>query len=328
MPPKEEKKEAKKQTAKASEAPAKQAKSAPSKAASAPAKEPAKKAAAPASKTTTAPVKETAPAPAKETTPVAKTTTAPPAAKKDVAPKTGTAKPVPETLLKKRRTRDSAKMELEKKRADTKKKLRTTRRVIFKRAEKYIKEYRNMEQSLIRFRRQAKQGGNFYVEPEAKLAFVIRIRGTMGLHPKPRKILTLLRLRQVNSGVFVRLTKATKQMLTLVEPYITYGYPNLKSVRELIYKRGFAKVDKQRTAITHNQVIENKLGKHDILCIEDLVHEIFTVGSHFKQANKFLWPFKLSCPNGGWVKTLNHYNEGGDSGNREDKINQVIHKMI
>jgi len=185
-----------------------------------------------------------------------------------------------------------------------------------------------MEQSLIRFRRQAKQGGNFYVEPEAKLAFVIRIRGTMGLHPKPRKILTLLRLRQVNSGVFVRLTKATKQMLTLVEPYITYGYPNLKSVRELIYKRGFAKVDKQRTAITHNQVIENKLGKHDILCIEDLVHEIFTVGSHFKQANKFLWPFKLSCPNGGWVKTLNHYNEGGDSGNREDKINQVIHKMI
>jgi len=314
MPPKEEKKEAaKKQTTKASEAPVKQAKAAP-------AKEPAKKAAAPApAKTTTAPApaKETVPAPA----PAAKTTTAP--AKKD-----GASKPVPETLLKKRRTRDSAKMELEKKRADTKKKLRTTRKVIFKRAEKYIKEYRNMEQSLIRFRRQAKQGGNFYVEPESKLAFVIRIRGTMGLAPKPRKILILLRLRQVNSGVFVRLTKATKQMLTLVEPYITYGYPNLKSVRELIYKRAFAKVDKQRVAITHNQVIENKLGKHDILCVEDLIHEIFTVGPHFKQANKFLWPFKLSCPNGGWVKTLNHFNEGGDSGNREDKINQVIHKMI
>jgi len=184
-----------------------------------------------------------------------------------------------------------------------------------------------MEQSLIRFRRQAKQGGNFYVEPESKLAFVIRIRGTMGLAPKPRKILILLRLRQVNSGVFVRLTKDTKQMLTLVEPYITYGYPNLKSVRELIYKRAFAKVDKQRVAITHNQVIENKLGKHDILCVEDLIHEIFTVGPHFKQANKFLWPFKLSCPNGGWVKTLNHFNEGGDSGNREDKINQVIHNL-
>ena len=31
-------------------------------------------------------------------------------------------------------------------------------------------------------------------------------------------------------------------MLTRVEPYIAYGYPNLKSIRELIYKRGFGKV--------------------------------------------------------------------------------------
>ena len=34
-------------------------------------------------------------------------------------------------------------------------------------------------------------------------------------------------------------------------------YPNLKSVRELIYKRGFGKVDKRRTALTDNAIIEN-----------------------------------------------------------------------
>ena len=28
-------------------------------------------------------------------------------------------------------------------------------------------------------------------------------------------------------------------MLRLVDPYIAYGYPNLKSVRELVYKRGY-----------------------------------------------------------------------------------------
>jgi len=235
--------------------------------------------------------------------------------------------PVPETLLKKRRTRDTAKLLKEKHAAIAKKKQKTTRRIIFKRAEQYIKEYRNIEKSLVFHRRQAKKAGNFYLEPEAKLAFVIRLRGTMGLHPKPRKILALLRLRQVNQGTFVRLTKATKQMLTLVEPYITYGYPNQKAVRELIYKRGFAKVDGQRIAITNNRTIEGKLGKHNILCVEDLIHEIFTVGPHFKQANKFLWPFKLSCPTGGWKKTLTHYNEGGDSGNREDKINELIHRM-
>ena len=29
------------------------------------------------------------------------------------------------------------------------------------------------------------------------------------------------------------------------EPYITWGTPNLKSVRELVYKRGFVKVRRQ-----------------------------------------------------------------------------------
>jgi hypothetical protein len=76
-------------------------------------------------------------------------------------------------------------------------------------------------------------------------------------------------------------------MLHRVEPYVTYGYtkfhnyqasklyhsslllstgsyymllyfryPNLKSVKELIYKRGYGKVDRQRIALTDNSIIE------------------------------------------------------------------------
>lgn len=41
--------------------------------------------------------------------------------------------------------------------------------------------------------------------------------------PKPRKILQLLRLLQINNGVFVKATRPTQQMLRLVEPYIAYG---------------------------------------------------------------------------------------------------------
>ncbi|KAG5354050.1 hypothetical protein C0989_009748 [Termitomyces sp. Mn162] len=59
--------------------------------------------------------------------------------------------------------------------------------------------------------------------------------------------------------------------------------PNLKSVRELIYKRGYGKVDKQRIPLSHNGVIEEALGKYDILSVEDLIHEIFTAGPNFKQ---------------------------------------------
>ena len=104
-------------------------------------------------------------------------------------------------------------------------------------------------------------------------------------------------------------------------------YPNLKSVRELVYKRGYGKVNKQRIAITDNSIIEQQLGKHGIICVEDLIHEIYSVGEHFKEANNFLWPFKLSSPKGGFRKMTTHFVEGGDHGNREDKINQLIRKM-
>ncbi len=48
---------------------------------------------------------------------------------------------------------------------------------IFKRAESYVKEYRDAEREKIRLSRLAKQEGSFYVPAEAKLAFVVRIKG-------------------------------------------------------------------------------------------------------------------------------------------------------
>lgn len=104
--------------------------------------------------------------------------------------------------------------------------------------------------------------------------------------------------------------------------------PNLKSIRELIYKRGYGKVRGQRLPLSSNQVIEGSLHRFDILSIEDLIHEIATVGPNFKQASNFLWPFKLSNPTGGWrQRKFKHYIEGGDQGNREKDINKLIRKM-
>lgn len=82
--------------------------------------------------------------------------------------------------------------------------------------------------------------------------------------PKVRKVLQLFRLKQINNGVFVQLNKATVNMLRICEPYITWGYPNLKSIRELVYKRGFAKVNHQRIPITSNEIIEKALSKYSL----------------------------------------------------------------
>jgi 60S ribosomal protein uL30 len=244
------------------------------------------------------------------------------------AKKTAALPKVPETLLKKRKQNAESRALAARMLIQRKKKLQDNRREIFKRAEKYVREYKKQEQDLVRMKRVARAQGNFYVPAQPTLAFVIRIRGVTGVHPKVRKVLKLFRLRQINNGAFVRLNKATINMLRIAEPYIAWGYPNLKSVRELVYKRGYGKVNKQRIALTDNAIIEKSLGKYGIICIEDLIHEVVTVGTHFKQAANFLWPFKLNNPNGGWKKKSNHFTEGGDFGNREEYINKLLRRMV
>uniref|UniRef100_A0A0D9W938 Ribosomal protein L30 ferredoxin-like fold domain-containing protein n=1 Tax=Leersia perrieri TaxID=77586 RepID=A0A0D9W938_9ORYZ len=234
---------------------------------------------------------------------------------------------VPESVLRKRKREELWAAASKEKAVHEKKKSVESRKLIFARAKQYAEEYEAQEKELVQLKREARMKGGFYVSPEEKLLFVVRIRGINAMHPKTRKILQLLRLRQIFNGVFLKVNKATINMLRRVEPYVAYGYPNLKSVRELIYKRGYGKLNKQRIPLTNNKVIEEGLGKHNIICIEDLVHEIMTVGPHFKEANNFLWPFKLKAPLGGLKKKRNHYVEGGDAGNRENYINELIRRM-
>ncbi|CAK0865068.1 unnamed protein product [Prorocentrum cordatum] len=139
------------------------------------------------------------------------------------------------------------------------------------------KDYAAHARKLVAFCRQAKSAGNFFVDPEAKLLFVVRIVGIIKLSPK------LLRLKQLHYGVFLK----------LVQPYVTYGYPKLKTV------------------------ISGTVGDHGVHSMENVVHEIYTVGPAFKQCSNFLWSLKLSPPN----------QRGGSSGNREDLINELTSRM-
>lgn len=232
----------------------------------------------------------------------------------------------PETLLKKRKTaslQTAAKAQAQTLQTAASE---TKRAVIFSRAEQYVKEYLDTERETIRLKRQAKAEGAIFVPPQEKLVFVIRIKGINKIAPKPRKVLQLLRLLQVNNGVFIRLTSATAELLRLIEPYVTYGCPSLASVRKLVYKRGYGKVNKQRVALTDNHIVERELGQFGIICVEDVVHELFTVGPNFKQVSNFLWPFKLANPTGGWGvrRKFKHFVEGGALGDREDNINALI----
>jgi len=195
---------------------------------------------------------------------------------------------------------------------------------------KYQKEYFREENDLINLRRQAHREGNYFVEPEPKLIFAIRLAGCNKIPPKPKKIMELLRLRQMNNGVFIKVNKATLMMLRFIQTYITYGYPTVHTVRKVIYKRGFGRINKQRIALDDNRKIHDSLGKHGISCIEDLILEIYTVGPNFKQANNFLSHFKLKTPKGGFTAKRHGFNEprSGDWGNREELLNPLIKRML
>jgi len=255
----------------------------------------------------------------------------PPSSQKAAAKKAPKAGTVPESVLKKRKRQEKWEEAAKAKAAELSVKGDSSKKEAFKRAENYVKEYREQEQSLVTLKRAARKAGTFYVEPEPKLVFVMRLRGINGMHPKTRHIMKVLRLLQIHNGVFMRVNKATINNLVKVDPYIMYGYPTLKSVRDCIYKRGYGKVNGQRVPLTDNKIIEDALSektKGAVICMEDLVNQIYTVGPYFKECSKFLWPFKMNNPAGGKSRIRHHFTEGGDAGNRAEYINDLIKKLL
>jgi len=202
------------------------------------------------------------------------------------------------------------------------------RKKAFERARDYSRAYRKADATTVTAKRQAKSHGNFFLESKPKVAVVIRIRGIAKVAPKQRKVLQLLRLRQIFNTVFVKINKPMQNMLRLVEPYIAYGYPSLKTVRGLLYKRGYLKTSGQRVKIADNKQIKQKFKNPAVVCIEDMVNEISTAGKNFQKVTNGLWPFKLSPPKGGMRQKRRHFIEGGDYGNRETLINRFLNRMI
>ena len=155
---------------------------------------------------------------------------------------------MPKTLKKKWKNFAEFKIRCLRKKLAQKKLQKARRKFIYEKAKQYHKEYRQMYRTEIQMTMVAQKVINLCtVEP--KLAFVIRIRGISGVSTKVWKVLQLLHLSQIFNGTFVKLTKTSVNMLETVEPYTVWGYPNLKSVNELICKRGYGKINKKRIAL-------------------------------------------------------------------------------
>ena len=92
--------------------------------------------------------------------------------------------------------------------------------------------------------------------------------------------------------------------LKAFDAYLAYGYVTNKSVIELVHRRAYANISGGRKPLSDNLAVEEALGDKGILCLNDLSHEIFTVGPNYEAASKMLCTFKLSAPVGNYEKTV------------------------
>lgn len=234
---------------------------------------------------------------------------------------------VPENLLKKRKAYQAIKATEAKRALLEKRKVSKGRPLKFKRLEDFLKESHQKHRDEKRISRADLRPSPPLPPAKNRLAFAVRIRMIKGVSPKVMKVVQMLRVRKIFSGTFVKVNKTTMAMLKMVEPYVAWGFPNLKSVRELILKRGQVKINKRRVPLTDNTIIEQHMGKHGIICLEDLIHEIYSVGKNFQKVNNFLCPFKLSVARHAAKDKAGLLKDIGKPGYRAADVNSIIRQL-
>uniref|UniRef100_A0AAV2K835 Uncharacterized protein n=1 Tax=Knipowitschia caucasica TaxID=637954 RepID=A0AAV2K835_KNICA len=168
---------------------------------------------------------------------------------------------VPEYLLKKRKAYQAIKATQAKLALLEKRKVTKGKPLKFKRLEDFLKHSHKKHRDECRLRRNKSRPSKPPPPTTHGLGFVVRIREIKGVSPKVMKVIQMLRLRKIFSGTFVKIGKTSTAMLKMVEPYVAWGFPNLKSVRELILKRGQTRIGSKRIPLTDNAFIEKHMGE-------------------------------------------------------------------
>jgi large subunit ribosomal protein L7e len=165
----------------------------------------------------------------------------------------------------------------------------------------------------------------------ATVGFAIRIHEGRHASDEIKAALRKLGLKAKYDGIFFKLDEPGIASLLPLAAYVAFGYVTKKSVEELVHRRAFC-IDKggARVALTDNVSVEKKLGDKGILCLNDLSHEIFSIGEHYEAAVGLLAPFKLSAPVGSYEKKLLDVNDevedkGGFLG---DGMDQFLSKIL
>nr|VZI13822.1 unnamed protein product [Spirometra erinaceieuropaei] len=236
---------------------------------------------------------------------------------------------LPVKLLKRRKQVNKDVIKQQRKRSTEIRKRAQKQKQLFHRPAFFISRARKSARDESRLIRSTKKKPPVEVPNRERLGIVIRICGDLGLALESSQILHLLRLTSKNQAVFVRVSQAMLELLATVQPYVVWGYADLATTRNLILKRGKTKVGGTTKSLT-NALVEEKLGQFGLLCIEDVIHELTSLGPHLREVLGFLHPFRIMPPTGDWTGVIKktHHPSNQRSGNRSEFISQLVNKMV
>ncbi|KAI5189113.1 large subunit ribosomal protein L7e [Nematocida minor] len=191
-----------------------------------------------------------------------------------------------------------------------------------------IRRMKDFVEAEARKQEEAEKNNSIYVPAEAPFLFVVRIRSANKCSPDVSTALDCLRLRNINTGTFVINNKSSKSLLQKVRAYVAFGNLSLETIRKLIYTRAFGKYNGKRVNITQ-ELLEEKFGG-SVETLEDIVEALFLGKRQDASAiNKWLWPFRLSCPRKGFGgRKIKDFTEGGATGDRGRYLDELITRMI
>jgi large subunit ribosomal protein L30 len=156
---------------------------------------------------------------------------------------------------------------------------------------------------------------------EAKCYLVIRIKGSVKARKDHLDTLRMLNLGRANWATIIPKTPSYDGMLRKVEHMITWGEPNLKTIKTFLKKVeivGDGTLDDEHA---------RKLGFESL---DDLARKLYTAEvtlSSLKE--KGVKPHvRLHPPRGGFKKTIKkHFSASGEYGYRGEKINELFVRM-
>eukprot|EP00801_Mesodinium_rubrum_P008845 Mrub_08875.p1 GENE.Mrub_08875~~Mrub_08875.p1 ORF type:complete len:247 (+),score=33.52 Mrub_08875:91-741(+) len=165
-----------------------------------------------------------------------------------------------------------------------------------------------------------------------RLIVVINISKTLPIDNTIKAIMQELDIIEKLSCKLVIENEENITKLLTIQNYITFGYISRKYLKDLLFKRGnyYDSSSDKLCTINDNEIIEQYLGQYDIICLEDIIDELFKLRKNVDKVLGFIANFKLDMPEHHYLKNdyTKMYQHGGEYGDRKEDINKLLEKIL